>query len=238
MAKQRSSRGKQSVDLGDDAFIARVLALTVWAKRNARTLIMAGIVAAIAIAAGVYYMNFRSALHQQATTRLAEIRQAVASGNRPLAVRDLESFLERFDDTPAAPEARVVLARLYLEEGTPTDAIPVITPVAGDLDEPLGAAAASLLADAYLAADSLERAESVLLRIADDARFGFQRREALADAAMLRMERGDAAGAAELYARAVTMTPEDDPQRGIYEMRLAEARAAATPATTDAADTG
>jgi hypothetical protein len=48
------------------------------------------------------------------------------------------------------------------------------------------------------------------------------------DAARLRLARGDAAGAADLYQRLVDATPENNPARQIWQLRLAEAQAART----------
>ena len=56
-------------------------------------------------------------------------------------------------------------------------------------------------------------------------------REALERAAGLRMTRGNAAGAIELYDRALKTLPEGSPDRGVYEMRIAEARGASAGAS-------
>lgn len=223
----------------DDAFITRTLALAAWAKENSRALTIGAVVLVIAVLAGLYYTNFQQGMRQEATARLTQVRQALSSGNAALARRDLQSLVSQFDGTPAAREGRILLARSYLADGQPDQAVPVVRPLAGDLDDPLGVPAASLLADAYEAAEDFERAEAVLLQVAERARFGFERRAALADAARIRMEQGDALGAAELYARLVDMTPPDQRERGTYEMRLAEARAvAASGESTSAAPAG
>lgn len=230
----RRPKGRKS-DAPDDVFIAKTLALVAWAKQNSRALTVGAVVLVIAILAGLYYRNFQEGKRRAAANQLVQVRQALSSGNASLARRDLESLVSQFDGTPAATEGRILLARSYLTNGQPDQAIPIVRPLAQDLDDPLGVPAASLLADAYEAAGDAERAEAVHLRVADRARFRFQRRAALADAGRLRMERGDAVGAAELFARVVEMTPQENPDRGIYELRLAEARAtAASGAPADA----
>ena len=76
----------------------------------------------------------------------------------------------------------------------------------------------------YSQKDELDKAEQEYLKVADEARFGFEKREALERAAVLRAQRGDAAGAIELYNRAIETLPDDSPDRPIYEMRIAELR--------------
>ncbi len=62
--------------------------------------------------------------------------------------------------------------------------------------------------------------------MATNARFAFERRRALEAAARLRLQQGSSGEAVRLLERLVnSMTPED-PERGYYEMLLAEARAA------------
>ncbi|MFW6079649.1 MAG: tetratricopeptide repeat protein [Gemmatimonadota bacterium] len=225
--KPGTGRPKRQSDTPDDAFIARVLSLSAWAKANARAVIVGATVLALVVLAGIYYVNFQKGMRQQAEVRLNEVRQAVSTGNEAVARRDLQTLVSEFDGTPAAREGRILLARLHLENGEPGETIPIVRPIAEDLEEPLGVAAATLLAAAYEAADRPDRAEAVRLRIADDARFTFQRREALQDAARARLADGDATGAVELYTRLVEMTPDTASERGLYEMRLAEARAVA-----------
>ena len=63
------------------------------------------------------------------------------------------------------------------------------------------------------------------LEVADRAVFDFQIRTALDSAARARRRQQDIEGAAELYERILATFEDDDPARGVYELRLAEARA-------------
>ena len=69
-------------------------------------------------------------------------------------------------------------------------------------------------------------AEGLYERLADGARLGFQRRDALASAARLRRAQGDPAGALAHYDRLLAEMDETDPARGLVEMRRAEVAAA------------
>ena len=63
--------------------------------------------------------------------------------------------------------------------------------------------------------------------MADEAELSFRKVEALGAAALLRIEAGDFAGAAQLYGRAVELTEEGSLERSVYEMRMAETLARA-----------
>jgi tetratricopeptide (TPR) repeat protein len=230
-------RVHRSPAAADDAFVAGVLETTVWAQRHRRLLIYGGVGI---VALGVllfFFITTRSAKREQATARLSEVR-ATALGNNQLAIRDLENYLERFDGTPPAAEARLLLASAYLQEGQTQRAIDTVRGQARDLDNVVGVNAAFLLAAAHEAAQQYQRAEEVYLRIADRAEFLYQKQEALDNAARLRLEQGNAAGATQLYDRILAITPVNDGSRQAFELRAGEARtaattrAAATPATT------
>lgn len=211
----------------DDAFIARVLEITAWAKQRATALVAGAIVVVVAGLAIAYYVNYQVTVKAEAGMRLAEIRQVMTAADAAEAIRELDTFVTRFDGTAAANQGRILLAQVYLQQGQPGNAATAVRPLADDVAAPLGVSGATLLAAAHEASDAPEQAEAVYLRIADAASLPFQRREALDDAARLRMERGDAAGAAELYRRVLDTIPEDAPDRAVYQMRLAEAQAAA-----------
>jgi predicted negative regulator of RcsB-dependent stress response len=217
-----------------DPFIAHALEFAAWARANSRAIIVGGITLAIVVVGFLIYRNNRETIREQAATELAEVRQTVQTGNTALAVRELESFISRFGGTESADEARLLLASTQLEAGQAQQAADVVEPLARDLDDPLGVPAALLQGAAYEAANEPARAEAIYLRVVDDAEPVYQRREALDAAARLRMQTGNAAGAAELYRRLVEMTPTDQPIRAVYEMRLGEAVAAAgaAPAAT------
>jgi predicted negative regulator of RcsB-dependent stress response len=224
-----SRRVSRPVESSDDAFIAGVLESSVWAKRHSRVLIAGGVALLLLVGGLFWYRSYTTTIRENAAMELTQVRQTVMAGNLPLAIRDLESFIATYDGTPAAREARVLLAQIYLEAGQAQQAASTVERLARDPGAPLGASAAFLLAGAYEAAGHQDRAEQVFLRIADDARFDFERVEALDHAARLRLQRGDAAGAATLYQRVLDMIPEDA-DRGVFEMRRAEAETRAQAA--------
>ena len=62
------------------------------------------------------------------------------------------------------------------------------------------------------------------LEVADRAEFAFEIRRALDSAARARRRQQNHSGAAELYERILTTFEENDPAKGVYELRLAEVR--------------
>ncbi len=226
MAKDnpQKPRGRKKEE-PEDAFLATVLGIVEWGKRHARALSIAGAALVIAVAAVLYYVNYQQTLEARAATRLTELRQVGQSGNRPLAIRDLESFISRFSGTDAVDEARLILASLQLQEGQAEAAASTIRSLA-EPGRPIGTNAAFLLAAAREQQGQGDHAVSTYLEIAEDARFAFERRRALEAAARLRLQQGSPEAAADLLQRLVNDLPDDDPERGYYEMLLAEARAA------------
>ena len=220
----------------DDIFVARVLETSAWAKQNSRMLVIGGIVAAVLIIGLFYFVTSRRATNAQAAAQLTQARAVAMSGNNALAIRELEQFLARFEGTPSAAEARLMLGRAYLDAGQVQQAQNTIEPLAGDMSSGLGINAATLLASSYEAAQEPHRAEEIYLEMAEEARFLFQRQDALDNAARIRLQRGDAAGAAELYRQLLEITPQSNPERPIFEMRLGEALTqAAVGGTSNAA---
>lgn len=214
-----------SVD--EDRFVAGVLEASTWARRHVRLLVIAATVLVVAGLVILYYRSYRVRLEDQANTELDRIRQVAASGNPALANRDLGTFVAKYDGTKAESEARILLARTALEQGRAQDAANAARPLAQDLESPLGATGAFLLAASYEAQNDLKQSEGTYLRIAEKAPFDYQRRQALDAAAMLRLQHGDAAGAVTLYQKLLALTPDTVPEHQVVEMRLAEAQAAA-----------
>lgn len=223
----------------DDAFVAGVLESSAWAKQHGRTLIIVAILVALLVGGFVWYRSQRAAARERAAIELTQVRQSALMGNYALAVRDLETFVQRYDGTPSAREARVLLAQAHLELGQPEPALQAVEGLARDPGAPLGSSAAFLVAAAHEAAGRSEQAEQAYLRIAERGNYLFQRLEAYDNAARLRLERGDAAGAAQLYDRAVQAIPEERTQeRAVFEMRRGEAEAMAAAGGAAAANPG
>lgn len=206
----------------DDVFIAKTLEISTWAQNNQQLLTALAVVLILAVAGAVYYGNYRRSLSQQAGNQLEQIHQTIALQDREGAKSELSTFLQRFDGTAYAGEARLLLGELYLETNDPQQALAVLEPLAGSPRDPLELQAASLLAAAYEQEGRADEAEEMYLTIADRSDLDFQVRDALESAARIRADRGDMEGAIALYERILDDLPEDAQDRGLYQMRLAE----------------
>jgi predicted negative regulator of RcsB-dependent stress response len=225
-------RVHRPAEASDDAFVAGVLESTVWAKRHGRTLIVGGVLLALLLLGFLFYRSQAAATRERSAMELERVRATLLTGNTTLAAQELQAFVNQYGGTPAGREARLLLGQALFDEGQPQQAIEAVERLARDPDEPLGAAAAFLAGAAHEALGAPQQAETLYLRVADDARFDFQRLEALDKAARLRITAGNPAGAAELYQRAIDMIPpERAADRSLYRMRQAEAQAMAQTGT-------
>lgn len=228
MARHPTARRvHQSAATPDDAFVARALELSAWARTHSRALTIGGVALVAVILIALYVRNFQATARAAAETQFLTVQQTVASGNSALAIRDLEAFLATHGRSDVAGEARILLAQSYLAQGEPQKAIAAIDPLAKSIGEGLGTTAALLKAAALEADGQVDQAEALFLRIADRARYDYERMDALDAAARIRMDRGDAAGATQLYDRLVSLAADGSADEAVFRMRLAEARARA-----------
>ncbi|HUP53419.1 MAG TPA: tetratricopeptide repeat protein [Longimicrobiales bacterium] len=227
MSKHPGSRKTrpQSASEPDDVFVARVLHLGKWAEANQQLLTVLIVVAAILMAGLVYYRNYRSSLNVQAAQQLELVYQTASIQDMEGAVNELTTFLERFSGTAYEGEARLVLGEIYLRDGRSEQAQAVLEPLGSSPRRPIELQGASLLAAAYEQVGRQQEAEQIYLTIASRSDLDFQVRNALAAAARIRSDRGDVAGAIQLFEQAIEGLEEGSPERGLYEMRIAELRA-------------
>jgi len=211
---------------GDDAFVANVLETSVWARQHARSLVISGIAIAAVALFSFFYINNRRSREERAINDLTPLRALVQAGQTQQAITQIETYLSTYSGTRPATEARLMLGQEYLLSGQPTKAVDAVKPIDQDLSNPESVNAAFLEAAAYEGAQEPHRAEEIFQRLGDDAPFEFQRANALDNLARLRLARGDAAGAAEVYQRLLDSTPTADPAWQVWQVRLAEAQAA------------
>jgi predicted negative regulator of RcsB-dependent stress response len=224
MSKRRTHKSHQ--EEADDVFVANVLQAGKWAEANQQLLTIALVIVAIAVGALLYFRSYRQNLAQQASAELEQVYQSVSINDLEGARAQLGTFLERFGGTPYEAEARLLLGELYLTDGSPQQAEAVLRPLGESPREPIDFQGAALLAAALEEDRQWDEAEQVYLRIADRSDLDFQVRDALAAAARIRRTQGDFQGAVALYERLLGTLEEGDPQRGLYEMRIEEIRAA------------
>ena len=228
-AQPAASRKKPSASLSSEELLAaRALEFTDWARKNVRLIIGAAVALALIVGGLLYYRMYRAAREERAAVEFANLEQTAASGNVALAQRDLEAYVRRYEGTPFGDEAELALAQLYLSQDSAAKAVQVLQGAPDKIDDSVvGPQAGLLLAAAQQGANQVDAAIQTYLTVADEAELEMYQVQALQNAAILRSEKGDFAGSAELYRRLVEMQEEGSLDRQLYEMRLAEAEARA-----------
>jgi predicted negative regulator of RcsB-dependent stress response len=212
----------------DDPFTERMLVASEWARRNATVLIVSIVAVVVVVGGFLYYRSHQADRHERASAEFMQLQAAVDAGQAEAVRSELERFVNVYDGTDYALEGRVVLAEVYLHEGNPQAAIQMLDGYTRRVGRsPLRARAAMLAGTAHQALEEDDRAIELYRRVGSDAEFGFHRRDALLAAGALLEERGDHAGAADVYRQALADVAEDSPERPRFEMRLAEAEARA-----------
>jgi len=223
--RHQAPRGRHvRPDSDDDAFIAGVLRFGNWAKSNQTLLVAAGIVLVVAVWGLVYLRNFQAQKVQNAALQLETIQNTIAVGNDDAAKAELSLFIEQFGDTPYGAEAALLLGELYLDSDQPELALRALADAGLGSGDPLRPQALRLEGRAQEAAEDYAAAERLYLEVAGMTEMSFERRDAWADAARMRELQDDWAGAVALYGQILEGIEENDPTRGLYEMRQEEAR--------------
>lgn len=208
---------------GEDAFVESATRAWSWIHKNLTTFVLLVAGLALVVLGGLYYVNFRASVQEQAATELAALRM---SGAAPQAIiPELEAHVERFDGTESADEARIVLGRLYLNAGQPAEAIRTLDAVEAPANHPVGYAAHALRAGAEEASGSIDQALATWQALGRNARFGFQRRGASAEAARIMAENGRLEEAAAILSRIAEEAEGDPAEAGVYRLRLGEVNA-------------
>ena len=207
----------------DDAMALRAAALSAWAKRNARMIIGISAVALVVVGGLLVWK------YSQAQRRAAAAENLMSLRANPTVVtaagtRQLEGFIERYDGTTEADEARLMLAETRLNAGNPKAAIADLTRLAGS-GSSLAAQAGMMLGSAHAQAGDRPAAIRAYEQAAEKTRLRYQRFEALGQAALQHEVAGNHAAAAEIYRRLLGEAEPGSTQATVVEMRLTEALA-------------
>ncbi len=206
----------------EDKFLTSIVRLSEWTKGNRDIALIGFFLALLGGAALVYYIDFKRDQVNQATSRLEAIHSSINISAVEDAKAQLSTFVERFDGTPQAAEAIVLLGRLHMEDDDFLVAISVLESARLTMGTPAGVQANSLLARAYEAQGRWEDAENQHLEVASGSELAFEVREALDAAARIRIRQQEFGGAVALYEEILENLESDDPRRGFYTAKIAE----------------
>jgi len=226
-------RSRTTVD-PDDAVSLRAAELADWARRNARLILGLAVAALLAAGAFLYYQFDKNNRAERASSEFLTLQAALQTADSTAATRQLEAFARKFPDSVEGAEARLQLGMNHLRAGQPKKAIAELRPVA-EGGTPLAFQATSLLAAAQAADGQRDVAIRTYLDAAEDTDLAYQKQEVLQQAAILREGANDWKGALALYRQILETTEEGSPERGLVELRIAEAQARAGEAAPAAA---
>jgi predicted negative regulator of RcsB-dependent stress response len=209
----------------DDAMAMRAAALAAWAKRNARMIIALSAVAVVLVGGLLVWKYSQAQRRAAAAEALLALRAnptlVTAAGSAQLA-----TFIQRYNGTTEADEARLMLAEQRLNAGNPRAAITELNRVAGS-GSPLAAQAGMMLGSAYAQAGDRAAAIRAYEQAADKAKLKYQRFEALGQAALQHEVGGNYKAAVEMYRRVLAETEANSGAASVVEMRITEALAKA-----------
>lgn len=219
------SRQPQSALASEDALSLRAAELATWAKRNVRVIIGVAAVLLVVIAGLVVWRVQVAERRAAAAERLLALRQnpAIASAS---GTAELQAFVQQYEGTREAEEARLMLAEAQLRAGQPAQAARALEPLAGS-GSPLAGQAAMMLGSARAEAGDVPGAVRAYEQAAEKLDARYQKFEALAQAALIHEQAGDHPAAVALYERMLADTDDESMQQSVIQMRLTEARAQA-----------
>jgi len=225
MAKKKrpaSQERRTPPGTADDAFTARILEFTAWARDRTHVLVITIAAAVLLVVGLIFWLGQRAERMDQAANQLEQLQQVVFFEEPGAARAQLRTYLDRFGGTPYAVEARLLLAELLLEDNDPAEAARVLEEVAPSHRDPLRVQATILLGGAYEQAERWDAAADVYRGLRRNAEFSFQRRDAGDRLSQVLLVQGDTTAAREVLEEIVESLDEDSQERGYYEMRLAE----------------
>ena len=147
MSRKRLSK-KQ---LRSDRFVERTFDWAHWMETH-RSQVIAGLVGLVVLVIAFFvYRSMAEAAEERAALQYLEARQAYFAGNYPLAVSDLQAFIDNYGDTSYGDDARFFLADALYEAGDNGAAIDALRDFLDRHgDSPFASSARQLLAAAYL----------------------------------------------------------------------------------------
>ncbi len=214
--------GKRPDSDNRDAFTRFAHGLASWIKKNPRSISVGLVGVALIVAGLLYYRSFQQTLRE---TAISELMILSSMDLEPADfATDLEAYVDRFDGTPEADQARVQLGVTLLAQGRSVEAVDAVEGVGTPVTDPIGFSARGVLAAALEAAGDAQAALQVYQELSLTARFPFQRREARASMARIEASLGNYGAAVAIYQEiAEEAEADEDPvEAGVYRLRLGE----------------
>ena len=145
---------------------------------------------------------------------------AYVSGNRPLALTELEKVVTRYAGTAAGAQAAMLSAQILFDEGKHAEGLALLEKALGSANADLKPGIHALLGAGLEATGKLSEAAEAYGKAAEGARLEGERQGYQMDAARAKAAAGDTEGALELY-RTLAIQ-EDSPFSGEARVRVGE----------------
>ena len=230
MSRKRLSK-KQ---LKRDKFVEHTFDWAHWAESH-RTQVLAALAGiAVLVAAFFVYRSLARAGEEDAARSYIEARQAYFSGNYPLAVSDLQAFIDSHGDSSYGDDARIFLADALYQAGDPQAAVETLQWFHSHEDSPFAVNALLLEAAAYQATGSLDAAAETYRQALERTDVEAQRVQILSSLADVYELKGETDQAAAQLRAIVDLDPEapaaDLARRKLAELTAQPLSAASPPA--------
>ncbi len=145
---------------------------------------------------------------------------AYVSGNKPLALTELEKVTTRYAGTAAGAQAAMLSAQILFDEGKHAEGIALLQNALGSANGDLNPGIHALLGAGFETTGKSAEAAEAYGKAAEGARLEGERQGYQMDAARAKVASGDTQGATELYRTLASQ--EDSPFSGEARVRLGE----------------
>ena len=172
-----------------------------WLQTHTRIIVAAVIIVAAITLGAWLFARSREVRLQSAARSLLAAQQAVAAGNPALAQSDLERVVVRYDGTPAARQAVVLLAQIHYDKGEYQKGMARLSALAESQDQSLAATVQNLLGAGQEQMGKYGEAARHYERAAAEARFDTERENYLASAARAYAQAGNVAEAKRIWTK-------------------------------------
>jgi tetratricopeptide (TPR) repeat protein len=191
MAAQKSRR--------PGSFEEGAATLSDWAQRHVKQIAIGAVVVAVAVGGVFLYRQADQAKERNAARALSEAASAMEARNLPLATRDLEQLVNRFDGTRAAQEGALILTQLLYEQGRFQEGVSRIEPLTRSKEHHISASAHNLAGAGYEQLGQFPKAADSYRAAASATRFPNERATYLANAARALTSAGNLAEAKKIW---------------------------------------
>lgn len=202
-----------------------------WLVLHKQRVIMGLVALAVLFGGAWFYRRSGQIKAQRAESAYFEARQAMASGNVPLALTDLRNVTVRYKGTPAAAQAALVIAQVLFDQGKYREGLAELEKVTGSRPETLAPSVHVMRGAGLEGLKQFDQAAAEYEKAAELTRFPKDKSAYRASAARALMAGGKPDAARVIWAELA-----DEPEGSmVSEARVRLGELTASPVTAQAA---